>query len=175
MEPLPRVVDRVAASDPDKTFASIPLSTSPRDGYRTITFQNLSSAVNRMSRWIESNLEPTSPGTTIAYLGMNDLRYIIIILAAIKTAHTILLPSLRNSLDGHRSLLAKTQCGLVLHSQDAAALVNTLPDNHTRLHSHQVPGLDELLEAGSDLDASHFHGKESDLVHDPMIIIHTSG
>ena len=58
---------------------------------------DLSNAANFMSHLLDDIL---GRGTTsvICYIGIQDFRYWVMMLAAIKTGHPLLLPSIRNAL-----------------------------------------------------------------------------
>lgn len=85
---LAKYVDYLAMSDPSRRFALIPRSEDVNDGFREVTIHDIARAVNFMSWWIEKHLEPAR-GETIAYMGSNDIRYIVLILASNKTGHKV--------------------------------------------------------------------------------------
>ena len=59
-------------------------------GYRTITWEKFSHAINRTALWLDENIPRTAPGRqTIAYLGPNDARYYILIVAAAKSVWSV--------------------------------------------------------------------------------------
>ncbi|KAH6714590.1 hypothetical protein BKA61DRAFT_723382 [Leptodontidium sp. MPI-SDFR-AT-0119] len=93
---LPNVIDDFAARDPDhmagltaKHNSALPMSFIP------LTTSQLANAVNFTSHLIDEIL---GKGTkfVIGYIGLQDFRYWVIELAAMKTGHPILLPSIRN-------------------------------------------------------------------------------
>jgi acyl-CoA synthetase (AMP-forming)/AMP-acid ligase II len=86
---LPIVIDQLASTDPTRVFVSIPLTTSIQDGFRDITFEDISRAINRCARWIEANLGWSGTFETINYVGPQDLRYIILLFAVIKTGYQV--------------------------------------------------------------------------------------
>lgn len=82
-------VDYLAVSDPNRRFALIPKSDNVEDGFREVTIHDIARAVNAMSRWMEKHLGAPKQTETIAYMGNNDIRYIIFILAANKTGNKV--------------------------------------------------------------------------------------
>lgn len=86
---LAEYVDYLAMSDPSRRFALIPRSDDVNDGFREVTVHDIARAANSMSRWIEKHLGPPREEETIAYMGNNDIRYIILILASNKTGNKV--------------------------------------------------------------------------------------
>lgn len=97
------IVDKLAVETPHGVWAKI-LST-PLDGnedgalsWQDVTWSQLSRAVNTMARWIDSNLG-ARPDTivdgewpVVTYMGINDIRYPIFMLAAMKARYIVSLP-----------------------------------------------------------------------------------
>lgn len=84
---LPSYIDEIARDDPNRTFALIPRSTSVEAGYNSISFHQLSQAIDRCAWWIETTLGRSFDSTTLAYIGPLDLLYHILTVAAVKTGH----------------------------------------------------------------------------------------
>jgi acyl-CoA synthetase (AMP-forming)/AMP-acid ligase II len=82
-------VDSLAKSDPGRRFGLIPKSNQIEDGFREITFLDLSRAVNATSWWVEKHIGRPNKGETIAYMGNNDVRYILFMLASHKLGYTV--------------------------------------------------------------------------------------
>ena len=171
--PLPRTVDDMASKHPERTWIYVPKSDKLEAGYRSVSFSRLASAVNKMSRWIEHTVGISDTRETIAYMGVNDTRYIIFILAALKTGYKILLTSTRNSNEGQRSLVKATQCHKFLFTPEMKSQVSAIKDDTTSFDMYQVPEFDHILQ--QDTGGEHYDGKESDDPDQPAIIIHTSG
>lgn len=85
---LAQTVDHVAEHDPERIFAVIARGAEVADGFETLTMRSVARAVNFMSRWIESNVG-ASTRETLAYMGGNDVRYCIFLLACQKTGHQV--------------------------------------------------------------------------------------
>jgi hypothetical protein len=96
MAPQPRLlvnaVDEKAESVPDSPWILYANSSSweQEGGYQTITWRQFGNAINKAARWLDSNLPRTNPAPqTIAYLGPNDPRYYILIVAAAKSKQRV--------------------------------------------------------------------------------------
>jgi acyl-CoA synthetase (AMP-forming)/AMP-acid ligase II len=88
---LPHVVDGRVASGYARPFAMYPRTRDPADGFQSISYARMANAINRVRWWIESELlQPDEKKYPFAYMGTNDLRYIIFLLAIIKTGRKVL-------------------------------------------------------------------------------------
>lgn len=87
---LPVLIDQIAEVDPEKPFISLARTSDPQQGFRDITFGVLARAVNRCSWWIEENIGRGRGFPTIfTYLGRQDLRHAILVLATQKTGYKV--------------------------------------------------------------------------------------
>lgn len=66
---IPTLVDEMAASTPNRVYASIPRNQDFTGGFDDVTFRILARAVNRAAFWIENKLGKSAHFETIAYLG----------------------------------------------------------------------------------------------------------
>lgn len=123
---LATVVDSLALECPTRRFCLIPNGKDVHQGFREVTFRDLCCAVNRMSWWMEKHLASSVKGATIAYLGSNDIRYIILMLASHKTGCTIFFPSTRLSNEAYDSVFGATQTKMLLFSPEKHPLVSGL-------------------------------------------------
>ena len=90
-ELLPTILENRAKTDPNGTWAKFPISTSTyQDGFRSATHLELLNAVNKVAWLLEESLGRSDTFETIAYLGPNDLRSIIVVLAGIKTGYKVI-------------------------------------------------------------------------------------
>ena len=82
---LPHVIDYFAHHEPDRVFAAISQSESVANGFQDITMKAMANAVDHMAWWLSRSLKKKSDKRhTLAYIGPSDLRYTIILFAAIK-------------------------------------------------------------------------------------------
>ena len=84
---LPVVLDHVATETPQRVYASIPRSEDLADGFKDKTFADMAKAVHSCAWWIRNNVGVSNSFDTIAYVGVNDLRYAVIWFAAIKCGY----------------------------------------------------------------------------------------
>ncbi|KAF2190026.1 acetyl-CoA synthetase-like protein [Zopfia rhizophila CBS 207.26] len=170
---LPHIVDFIADCTPSKVFSEVPVSsTTFADGFRKITYGNIANAINGMASWIEKTLGKSEDFETLVYFGPHDMRYIILLLAAVKTGYKMLFPSPRFStvamielmkrLDAKNMLLPKT------HPPVVAAILEANPMPH-----FDIPELNELL----DVEYPHYPYDKSfeEARGEPLIALHTSG
>lgn len=85
----PTIVDHRARSAPSELVGLIPKGLDVADGYQELTFGGLARAVDACARWIEKRIGRAQHHETIAYMGSNDVRYLIVILASNKTGYQV--------------------------------------------------------------------------------------
>lgn len=168
---LPCLIDKVAREEPSKSVVSIPLTTDPSDGFRDITYGQLSAAIDSLAWWIESTIGKGSAFETVAYFGRPDLRYNIVPVALIKTGHKMLSMSPRNSIVGHGELMAKMDCTLLLYSE-GIEVEDFIASR--KMTAFQVPKLEDLLSAQNALPYLYTKNFEEAENH-PIMVVHTSG
>ena len=86
---MPVVVDGIAKEQPDLVYASVPIATNISEGFKNITFSDIASATNHVAAWIDRKLKRSSSFDTIAYMGLGDLRYVVVFLAAVKCGYKV--------------------------------------------------------------------------------------
>lgn len=88
---LPSLVDQVATQDPDRECFQIPRSSEPSDGWKRISWKDMANAVNRAAHRIVELCGQPEPGSfpTIAYIGPNDVRYTVIMVASVKAGYKV--------------------------------------------------------------------------------------
>lgn len=88
---LPRVLDELASTDPLKLFGAIPRSTDILEGFTDITVSDISRSVDFMAGWIEERLGRSEKFETLSYIGIPDLRGVVIFYAAVKCGYKVTL------------------------------------------------------------------------------------
>ena len=171
---LSEIVESRAAAQPQAIFAKVPRNNAYANGYRAVTNSSLLTAIDHVAALITSTFGPSKNFERIAYLGLNDLRYTIVLLAGIKTGYTMFLPSPRNSEEAHIALLASLECSRMIKTSPGPTCVSIVES--VTSEKLTVPTLDELL----DLDPKHVrvvtHQKSfDDAKTDPIFVLHTSG
>lgn len=86
---VPRVLDELAKTDPERVYAAFPKTADVKDGYRDITVVDLARCVNFMANWIENKFGRSDSFETITYIGLSDLKGIVTLLASIKTGYKV--------------------------------------------------------------------------------------
>lgn len=81
---IPQIVDELAHSDPTRIYASFQRSTNLSDGFRDVTFKELARAADAAAWWLEKTIGRSDISETLAYIGLSDVRYTVIFLAAVK-------------------------------------------------------------------------------------------
>lgn len=86
---LPHAVENLAEASPGAIFCVHPISSDISDGWQSVTFRILARAANNLAWWIENNIGQSKSLEVLAYIGPNDIRYAIFILACLKTRHVV--------------------------------------------------------------------------------------
>ena len=86
---LPSVLDQVAATHPNRLYASIPVADQISQGYQDITFQQIKNAVDHLAWSISETHGQSKDFTTICYIGEPDLRTAVVFLAAVKCGYKV--------------------------------------------------------------------------------------
>jgi hypothetical protein len=87
------VVDQIANLQPDLLYASVPLTANICDGFKGVTFLDIATATNYVASWIDRTHGRSTNFDTIAYMGIGDLRYVVVFLAAVKCGYKVRFPS----------------------------------------------------------------------------------
>lgn len=171
---LPSLIDHRAQTEPDTVWTEYPASPSTYDeGFKTVTYRKLANAVSGAARWIERTLGGKSDNfEVLAYMGPNDVRYMILIAAAVKAGYAMLLISPRNSLEAQLNLFKQTGCHKLVTTSPGPPAIQQLADASGFPVFH-VPSVDELFEQ----DHVHYEydKKYSENKAEPLVILHTSG
>ncbi|KIW12711.1 hypothetical protein PV08_09989 [Exophiala spinifera] len=171
---LPIILDRRARDTPDNVFAKVPRSpTSYRDGFRAVKYSELVNAINQVAWLIEQGFGKGNGFPTITYLGPSDLRYSIVVVAAIKAGYKTFLPSPRNSISAHISLLSRLECSRLVVTNPELPCVAQIESEIT-VQKFAIPSLADLLDL--ELVPNYPYFKSFDIAKsDPIFILHTSG
>lgn len=97
---LPSLIDRLSEADPQRLYAEVPASpTTYAEGWREVTYRDLANAINGVAWLLDDKLGRGKNHNTIAYIGPNDLAYIVMILGASKAGYQVCVTSwmLRNT------------------------------------------------------------------------------
>ena len=90
---LNHMVDDLARLTPSATWAETPISTTSYEpGFRKITYRMLANAVNGVAWWMHQSLGPGHDFETLAYFGPWDIRYVLLLLGAVKAGYKVSIP-----------------------------------------------------------------------------------
>ncbi|OTA63356.1 nonribosomal peptide synthetase, partial [Hypoxylon sp. EC38] len=172
---VPNIIDEIAKTDPGREVFSIPRSSDPHDGWKAVTFKEYANAINYIAHRIIETCGVPSPGSfpTIAYIGPNDARYVVILLGAVKAGYKILFISPRNSLEGQINLFNKTDCRIITFASQQRTLVQPWLKERDMMAIEVNP----VEEWFPDYDIEHFPYEKTfdEAEWEPMMVLHTSG
>lgn len=87
------IVDGMARSRPSAVYSEIPrLFDSYEAGYRKVTYGALANGINAVAGWLKEKLGESQNHQTLAYIGLNDLGYVMMILGAVKAGYKVIVP-----------------------------------------------------------------------------------
>lgn len=170
---IPQIVDELANTDPTRIYASFPRSTNVSDGFRDVTFRELAQAADAASWWLERKIGRSDSSETLAYMGLSDIRYTVVFLAAVKCGFKIFFPSPRNPASTNVSLLEQTGCKGIWYSAEMTPKVDELQSHMKKLNCFPIPSLEDVLGAMSD----HYPYEEifEQVIWKPILVLHSSG
>jgi thioester reductase-like protein/acyl-coenzyme A synthetase/AMP-(fatty) acid ligase/aryl carrier-like protein len=171
---LPVIIDERARKRPLAAFAKIPRDNAYENGYRTVTNSALATAIDYVANLITSTFAPRHGNECIAYLGLSDLRYTIVLLGSIKAGFTTFLPSPRNSEEAQVSLMTGLGCTKLITTSPQQTGVSVLRKLVTQ--TLEIPSLDFLIDLDpSQVTSTPYRRTPEETKADPIFILHTSG
>ncbi|KAF4825945.1 Non-canonical non-ribosomal peptide synthetase FUB8 [Colletotrichum tropicale] len=172
---IPQALADALAEKPDRTWVSYAISNNiAQDGFRNITIRQLATAVDRLAWYIDDNIGKSSDFETVMYYGLADVRYIITLIAGIKTGHSVLFCSHFNSQIFNLHLCEKTNCHTVMRTEGVEAVIDSIVQERP-MKVFQVPSLDTLLEEGNPPKIYPYTKSWREACDDPISIGHSSG
>ena len=165
---LPVLIDEIAQQEPGRLFCII---HGLPGGSRSLNMNDFARAINRASYWLEAHIGRGETFETLAYMGPNDIRYYILMLAAIKVGYKLLLPSLRNSVQNHLHVLNATKCTTLL--KDSNLSVDHILAQ-CDLRCLIVPELEELLSP-EPVETYQYKKTFEEAKMEPVLVLHSSG
>ncbi|KAH8651039.1 nonribosomal peptide synthetase [Xylariales sp. PMI_506] len=172
---IPHIIDETARQDPQREAFQIPRSSDPKDGWKTVTFKEFANAVNHVAhRIVEISGEPPKNAfPTIAYIGPNDARYVVMMVGAIKAGYKVLFISPRNSQEGQINLFDKTDCHILCFPESHHAMVQPWLQERD-MSAVQVGEMDKWFP---EREVPHFPYTKTweEAEWDPVVVLHTSG
>jgi acyl-CoA synthetase (AMP-forming)/AMP-acid ligase II len=168
------IIDGVAASDPERHFLYVPRSGDPKDGWKPVTYKQISRAVDHVAWQIAKAPRPETEEAfpTLAYIGANDVRYVVVMLACIKAGYKAFFISTRNTTEAQLSLFEATDCRLLWHTGAFRESVQAWTGNGKR-STFEVPGAAVWLDSAAEPFPYSRDFEEGRW--DPAVVLHTSG
>ncbi|KAI3319504.1 nonribosomal peptide synthetase [Xylariaceae sp. AK1471] len=172
---LPHLVDDIAHREPQRECFSVPRSSDPKDGWKPVTFKQYANAINRVAHRIihVCGHPPANTFPTIAYIGPNDARYVVVVLAAVKAGYKALFISTRNSQEGQISLFDKTDCRVLVFPTTHRNMVQ--PWLQEREMQAVETGPIESWFPEEEIAPFPYNKTFDEAEWDPLCVLHTSG
>ncbi|ROV98684.1 hypothetical protein VMCG_06712 [Cytospora schulzeri] len=172
---LPTIIDQVAGQDPTRECMQIPRTSDPSDGWRIVTWKDMANGVNRCAHRIVELCGKPQEGSfpTIAYIGPNDARYVVLMIAASKAGYKALFISPRNSKEGQLNLFSTTDCNILAFAGSHKDTVQPWLAERN-MQTIEVSPLDSWFP---EEEVPHFpYTKTFDEAEwEPLLVLHTSG
>lgn len=172
---VPDHIDEAARQTPDGVWARVSRSSSSvAQGWMDYTFSELARAVDHVAWWMERTIGVAQErGQVLGYIGANDVRYLVVLSAALKTGYVPLFPSPRNSLPGQRNLLEQTRCGVMITTTEMEGTTRMIQDAVPGLKVLTLPMATEILEERAAV--AKYEGRHGRHSGDWSLVLHTSG
>ncbi|KAI7968613.1 hypothetical protein EIK77_006632 [Talaromyces pinophilus] len=170
-----KLIDDIALNDPHRTLLSIPHSANPKDGWQDLSFGVFANAVNRLSHWIADQVGLAQEGTfpTVAYIGPNDVRYLIVLTATIKTGYKAFFISPRNDMKSQLSLFESTDCQWICYAPEYASKVQPWLDARP-MKSNAIDAIKDIIHE-EQVPLFPYDRPYDKAINEPAMVLHTSG
>ncbi|KAI1125544.1 hypothetical protein F5Y10DRAFT_294522 [Nemania abortiva] len=167
---IPNLVGRLSLGD--RRFATIVNIIDGNPEYQHLTFRDLDNASNKAAWFIQHNLKGENK---LLYMGPNDIRYLIWVIAAMKTRKCVVLPSPGNTTAANISLFHKVGATTLLYGPEALDMLSPLlTATKDILKSTMTMSYTELLNDAL-VEPYPFAGTFDELQDRPFMGLHTSG
>lgn len=172
---LVHIVDERARNEPDREWVSIPRTSDPKDGWKKITYSQAANAVNRVAHKLTSTTGRPDAGEfrTVAYLGPNDVRYLVFALGAVKAGYKALFVSPRNSLESQLNLFEQTNCHIVWFDAAYKDMVQSWVQERD-MHALMTFPVDAWFPEER-IEPFPYNKTFEEAEWDPLLVLHTSG
>ncbi|KAJ4386022.1 hypothetical protein N0V93_008913 [Gnomoniopsis smithogilvyi] len=135
----------------------------------------MANAVNRAAhRMVELCGKPEANSfPTLAYIGPNDARYVVSMIASVKAGYQALFISPRNTKEGQLNLFKKTNCNIIAYAGSHKEAVQSWVEER-EMHAIEVSPIDEWFPEN---EIPHFPYNKTfeEGEWDPFSVLHTSG
>ncbi|KAJ9139397.1 hypothetical protein NKR23_g7961 [Pleurostoma richardsiae] len=167
-------LQQLASSCPDRVYARLLEGDWRTNGPREVTMRELSTAVNRMSFWLDEELGASKNFDPFVYYGDADIRYTFAIFAAIKTQRKIVLVDGASNHDGLIHVLEDLHCTQWVAAEGTTSFAQSLLSKIPRVTIKTLPPLDYWLQ---DVECPEYLYTKSweESLWDPVWVMQTSG
>ncbi|KAF2098480.1 acetyl-CoA synthetase-like protein [Rhizodiscina lignyota] len=170
------LVDQHAIHRPETVLYTIFLSQHLKASRRDVTAKQFADAVDRAAGHLRAAVGPAAAKQEtrkIAYIGPNDLRYVILMFAAVKVNCVMLYLSPRNSLEAQIHLIDKVGCSVFATPAKRLYGVDAILKSRP-LEEILIPELEAMLD-GPAPEHIPFTKDFEDIRRKPLVILHSSG
>ncbi|KAF5671682.1 nonribosomal peptide synthetase [Fusarium heterosporum] len=166
-------IDKIASEDPTRPFTWIPATDNPRDGWKAVTFLQLTNAINHLAHAIFNMTKGSADEfPTVAYIGPNDVRYPMMLLACVRAGCKAFFISPRNTTAVQLSLFEATDCHHIYYAGEFQSAVKPCLDQRT-MEAIVIDSVDYYLGV---ISPPFPYNRSADQIRwDPLIVLHTSG
>ncbi|KAI1262495.1 hypothetical protein F5Y18DRAFT_397366 [Xylariaceae sp. FL1019] len=163
---IPNVIRR-RQHDQSRPFVII---LSVNGSRQAISFQDLENCSNRAA-WILDSL----PDRRMLYMGPNDIRYAIWLIAAIKANKCVVFPSLVSPVSTNRRFFETVGCKTLLYAPEAKSqMMPLLKEINESIECMATPSYDDLMNKEG-APTYPFNATFDEVQHEAFLILHTSG
>ncbi|KAL4794339.1 hypothetical protein BDV19DRAFT_390398 [Aspergillus venezuelensis] len=167
------VIDDLAVSGPERKICSMPERPDSADAYGDLSAKTLSHAINSLPWWIVENFGTGDDyEETLAYMGPNDVRYLVMVVACNKTKYKPLMSSTRNSTTAHVRLFEMTGCSKLAVSVEKGYIADEICSEAPDVQRAEVPSFLDLISG--DCKAYPFEITYEEIENEVAFIAHSS-
>ncbi|KAK0841357.1 hypothetical protein LTS02_016870 [Friedmanniomyces endolithicus] len=177
---MPAAVDYRAQHTPDRVFAILPRGGNLEYGFYNLTYAAFAKAVDATAWWLDEVLGVKPPATqfddfpTVPYIGPDDFRYILMMLAAMKTGRKVMLPFPANTAEGLVNLLNLSKATVVLAPASHKHIWEKPREIKQGVDFVEVPGPECFLHDRL-VEKYDYARRLPEAAEDPAFLVQTSG
>ncbi|KAI0449288.1 hypothetical protein F5B21DRAFT_51707 [Xylaria acuta] len=172
---IPHIIDDIAKADPQREILLTPRSSDPKDGWAPMTFGDYANAINRCAQEIVDLYGKAAEGQfpTIAYIGPQDARYLVFVVATIKAGYQALFISPRNTQQAQLNLFEKTDCRILWFAEPFKSAIKPW----LRKREMRILQVGPLQQWFPTEQVPHFPYEKTfeQAEFEPFCVLHTSG
>ncbi|KAL4966920.1 uncharacterized protein BDV14DRAFT_170376 [Aspergillus stella-maris] len=171
---MAKVIDELAVLDPERRICSMPEPPDSAKAYGDLSTKTLAHAINSLSWWIVQSFgKGDCYKETLAYMGPNDVRYLVMVVACNKTGYKPLMSSTRNSTAAHVRLFQMVGCSKLAVSIEKGYIADEICSETSNVQRAEVPSFLDLIS--NDCEAYPFEKTYEEIENEVAFIAHSSG